>query len=466
MNKVIMVVLAAIIHFSVLSQGSSYDIRINLKGYADSIAYLGNYYGDKLALRDTCVATDGIIEFSGPEALPEGMYFLAGMKRNKLFEFLVGSDQHFYIEASISLLPEDIRFTGSEENERFYAYLDYNRRSYERIKELRSMLSALPQGDDSSMLIRTQMDMVNMEAIEYKLNIIDAYPNSVLALLFNVMREPEVPDFFTADGRHDSLAAYLYYKDHYWEYVDLGDDRFLRTPVFHRKLERYMDDVLSRHPDTLINEIDNMIAQTKEGSEMRNYLLWHFTNTYETSRVMSYDRIFVHMVDTYFTGHEYDWLHPTVQKNMENRAAQMRNVLIGSYAPSLIMGDTAMQFKSLHDIQADYIVVFFWSSTCGECKKEVDDLNDYYTTTDINLKIFAVNTDTTFSKWKDFITRKKLDWVNVNGNMSLSGDYHRLYDIYSTPVIYLLDRQKAIIAKRIAAKQVPEVISRHYKRND
>ena len=77
-----------------------------------------------------------------------------------------------------------------------------------------------------------------------------------------------------------------------------------------------------------------------------------------------------------------------------------------------------------------------------------------------------MNTDTTLSNWKGFIKRKKLDWVNVNGNLSLSGDYHRLYDIYSTPVIYLLDRQKAIVAKRITAMQVPELISRHHKRKD
>jgi len=463
MKKVILVLLAAIIQFSVFSQGSSYDIRIKVQGYTDSIAYLGNYFGDKLAISDTCTSINGEMSFNGEVPLRQGVYFLAGMKRNKMFEFLIGTDQEFSIETGMSSLPDDIAFSGSEENEHFYAYLDYNRESYARMKKLRSVLASLPPGDDSIDSVREQMELINTEGIEYKLRIAEEYPNSILALLFNVMRETDVPEFFDASGRQDSLAAYLYYKNHYWEYVDFGDDRFLRTPVFHRKMERYMDDVLPGHPDTLIKEIDNMIAQTMEGSEMRNYLLWYFTNKYETSRVMSYDMIFVHMVDTYFAEKEYDWLHPTVKRNMINRADQMRNVLIGAYAPTMVMGDTAMQFKSLRDVHADYTVVLFWSSTCGECKKEIETLDIYYDTTGIDMEIYAVNTDTIFSNWKEFIEQKELDWVNVNGNLSLSGDYHRLYDIYSTPVIYLLDEQKAIIAKRISASQLPAVINRHKK---
>ncbi len=307
------------------------------------------------------------------------------------------------------------------------------------------------------------MEIINTESIDYKIDIIKNHPNSVIALLFNIMREPEVPEFFLEDGRQDSISAYLYYRNHYWEYVDFGDDRFLRTPVFHRKLERYMNDVISGHPDTIISEIDVIIAETGPASEMRNYLLWYFTNTYETSKVMSYDKIFVHMVDTYFTDQSYDWLHPTVQQNMQNRVNQMRKVLIGAYAPALVMADTAMQFIALHQVEAEYIIVLFWSSTCGECQQEVEEINKLYKRNDVDLKIFAVNTDTTFSKWKDYIRKNELDWIHVNGNISLTGDYHELYDIYSTPVIYLLDQQKAIVAKRLAADKIPAVINRHRK---
>jgi len=465
MKKVILVLLGIVFCFSIFSQESNYNISIQLKGYTDSIAYLGNYYGDKLAISDTSSAFDGEIVFRGTEPLKQGVYFLVGMKHDKLFEFLIGDDQEFQISSSLNAPPDQTTFTGSDENELFYTYLDYNRRSYMEMKSLRSTLASLPPGNDSIPVLRAQMEDINNESIDYKLNIISKHPNSVIAVLFNVMREPEVPDFFTADGRHDSLASYLYYRKHYWEYVNIGDDRFLRTPVFSKKLERYLDEVLSGHPDTLIKEIDRMIALTDEQSEMRTYLLWHITNKYETSRVMSYDKIFVHMANTYFTDRDYEWLHPTVRKNMLNRAKQLQNVLIGSPAPPLIMGDTGMQFRSLYEVEAEYTIVLFWSSSCGECKKEVETIKEYCDSIDIDMKIYAVNTDTTSTKWKKFIERKKLDWINVNGNLSLTGDYHQLYDIYSTPVIYLLNNEKAIIAKRLSADKLPAVIDRYRDEN-
>ena len=465
MKKVTLALLAAIIHFSLTAQESSYSIHIQLDGYGDSIAYLGNYFGDKMAITDTSYVENGEMLFSGKDPLMQGVYFLVGMKRNKLFEFLIGDDQQFEINSSMSSLPNKVNFKGSDENDLFYTYLDYNKGIYNSIRALRSEQASLPPGHDSIAVIRARIDKLNEESINYKLRIIDEYPETVLALLFNVMREPEVPDFLTPDGRQDSLASYLYYRNHYWEYIDIADDRFLRTPVFHRKMELFIDEVLPGHPDTLINQIDKMIAKTSPGSEMQNYLLWYFTDKYETSRVMGYDKIFVHMVDSYFTDQDYEWLHPTVKNNMIKRANQMRNVLLGEYAPALIMGDTSMQFKNMHDIQAEYLVVFFWSSTCGECKHEAKVLDHIYKSADIDLKIYAVNTDTVFSNWKDFIVEKELDWINVNGNLSLSGDYHRTYDIYSTPVIFLLDSQKAILAKRISAEQLPGVINRHKKVN-
>ncbi len=463
MKKVCSFLISILLLFPLLAQEPAYNISVSLEGYLDSVAYLGHYYGDKLSISDTSNADNGKITFSGYEPLGEGVYFLVSIKKQKLFEFLIGDDQFFEIEAKLSSLPDEVHFKGSVENERFYNYLDYNKESYDRIRQIRSKLQSFPEGHDSIVLLKAEMEEIKQESIDYKLNIIESYPQSITSLLFNIMREPEVPDYFLKNGRQDSLSAYLYYRNHYWEHVDFADDRFLRTPVFHRKLERYMRDVLPGHPDSLISEIDIMIAATGENSEMRDYLLWYFTNTYETSKVMGYDKIFVHMVDRYFTEQAYDWLHPTVQQNMINRVDQLRNLLIGSYAPALVMADTGNQFISLHQVPAEYIILLFWSSSCGECRHEIETINDFYKNTDIDLKVFAVNSDTTFSKWKNYISKHQLDWVHVNGNISLTGNYHDIYDIYSTPVIYILDEQKAIIAKRLPAEKIPVFINRHKK---
>ena len=56
-----------------------------------------------------------------------------------------------------------------------------------------------------------------------------------------------------------------------------------------------------------------------------------------------------------------------------------------------------------------------------------------------------------------------MTWINVDGPRTLTGDYHELYDIISTPVIYLLDRKKEIIAKHLPADKVGVFLENYIK---
>ena len=67
-------------------------------------------------------------------------------------------------------------------------------------------------------------------------------------------------------------------------------------------------------------------------------------------------------------------------------------------------------------------------------------------------------------KWKKAIRDKSVPGINVNGTRSATRDFHDLYDIYGTPVIYVLDGEKNIIAKRIGADKLEEFIDNYEKR--
>jgi hypothetical protein len=75
-----------------------------------------------------------------------------------------------------------------------------------------------------------------------------------------------------------------------------------------------------------------------------------------------------------------------------------------------------------------------------------------------NLEIFGVSGDTSLVKWKEYIRKNNMPWINVNGHLSLQGNYHDLYDIHSTPVMYLLDENKKILTKRILTDQIADLI--------
>ena len=97
-------------------------------------------------------------------------------------------------------------------------------------------------------------------------------------------------------------------------------------------------------------------------------------------------------------------------------------------------------------------------------KNAVDSLKNL----NIDIKSFAVATEFDVDEWKKFLEEQKIeDWLNVadisfddEGNPLANSDWRDKYDIYSTPVVYLLDKEKRILAKRINHDQLKEIILR------
>ena len=67
--------------------------------------------------------------------------------------------------------------------------------------------------------------------------------------------------------------------------------------------------------------------------------------------------------------------------------------------------------------------------------------------------VYAVNIEDSREQWVKYIKEHKLDWINVS-NSAHQYYLKNLYDIYSTPVIYVLDENKKIVAKRLAVEDM------------
>lgn len=448
----------------VKAQDPAYRISITIPDLADTTLYLANYYGEKTYMTDTTVTdSKGRAVFEGKDTLGGGLYILA-VGRSRVLEFIVNENKEFELSTKGPDYVNNIQVKGSPENKLFFDYMSFNSEKYKEVQPLQKELKALSEDDPRYKELKDQIMDINEEVEAYKNKVIEEHPESFIAVFFKMMKDVEVPDApILENGKKDSTFAYRYYKNHYWDNMDLSDDRLLRTPVFHNKLERYFDKVLVQDVDTLIAEADKVVEMSRPNKEMFKYLVWFLTIKYETSKVMGFDEIFVHMVDKYYSTGEAYWVNPTVKENIMERADQLRNVLLGNVAPNMIMLDTNRRPVSMHNIQAKYTLLFFWDTDCGHCKKETPKLKKFYEEKgdEYGLEVFAICTDTSYSKMKKYIRQNELEWINVNGPRSLTGDYHDDYDIYSTPVMYLLDEKKVIIAKRILTDQLMDFIPKY-----
>jgi thiol-disulfide isomerase/thioredoxin len=349
---------------------------------------------------------------------------------------------------------------GSKDNEWFYDYLKSAVDLQKTSGELQERLRNAKTKNDSTAIV-DQLKTNDKKMADYRENFKREHPESFLTKIFITMPEPEIPKEIPVlpNGRKDSTFAYHYFKEHYFDNVDFSDNRLLRTPIFGAKMQKYVQDLTAQMPDSIMKTADYIVEKSRADSEMFKYCVWWFTYTYETSKIMGMDEVFVHMVEKYYmTGQAY-WMDSAQLVKITDRARKIAPNIIGNVAPELALKDSSGKWQILSKVPAKYTILVFWDPDCGHCQKELPKLKEAYDKwRDKGVKVYAVDIEVDEAKWKKFIREKNLDWINVN-DAAHQSNFRQLYDVYSTPVIYILDDKKVIRAKRIGAEQVDEFLN-------
>ncbi|MEI7490900.1 MAG: thioredoxin-like domain-containing protein [Bacteroidota bacterium] len=451
------------------SAQKGYKLQFHIKGLKDTTCLIANYYGSGTYIKDTLkLDKSGKCTYAAAADLPKGIYIFIISDKN-YFDFIIDKDMEFSIETDKANTLKSMSIKGSPDNILFYDYLKFNKQEYDKVQAFQKEMDKHSKNADSVKFLSDSIVKLNKVIIEYKLNIVRQHPESFVAFMINIMKEPEIPQApILPNGRKDSAFAYRYYRNHFWDDVSFTDDRALRTPVFHAKLVKYFDKVLPQLPDSIISEADFLIEKSRINPEMFKYMVWFFTRHYENSDIMGFDKVFVHVVNKYYVTNQTPWVDETVKKEIIKKAARMESLLIGKRPPNMIMQDTSLQLVSMYNVNAKTLLILFWDPECGNCAQEIPKLKEFYDKDQLKfgLEIYAVCTDSSMVKMKNFIKKKKMNWINVNGPRTLTGELHAQYDIISTPVIYILNEQKEIIAKRLAVDQIEKFLENYYRKKD
>ncbi|GAB4326830.1 MAG: hypothetical protein Kow00127_19640 [Bacteroidales bacterium] len=458
-KRIFLVLLIISFGFTLLAGDGGFRIELRIKNLPDTSLFLAHYYGDKTYLDDTAyLEKNGRFIFSADTLLPGGVYIVAGQNHTKYFELLIDREQNFRIETEFPDFIQHAKIKGSTDNMLFFKFLRENGLIRKGIWELQDSLKKVT-GEEARETILKRIDELNQRSDSIQRAILqEAGPESFTSVLLNAMTDPAAGDTLKKLASADSLKAYRYFKDHYWDNLNPSDERLLRTPLYHNRLSRYFSEVILQDPDTLITEIDHFVSRLNDTSECFKYVVWYLTYRFETSKIMGFDEIFVHMVDTYYSSGRAYWASASTVKTLRERAEQLRRLLIGAPAPDLILMDTLGGFKSLYAVKSPLTLVLFYEYGCSHCRKEIKELKQWDEKNSFGIRVFAVCTDTSLTGWKNFIHKENLPWVHVNATRSVTPDYHQLYDIRTTPTIYLLDEQKRIVAKRISVAQIREYL--------
>jgi len=203
-------------------------------------------------------------------------------------------------------------------------------------------------------------------------------------------------------------------------------------------------------------------------------------NYFAESKYMGMDVVYFHIAEFYYLP-DATWSSPDFLAKLEENLEKNKPTLIGQEAPDIMMReippehfamamqDTAIkrdphigQDFYINSIDAAYTILYFWEADCGHCKKATPELYEVYERLkEKNVEVIAVHVINSIEgkeKWIDFVNEHGMeDWINCWS--PYSNEFRTIYNLQSYPQLFIIDRDKKIVAKRITPEQAEEIIN-------
>ena len=433
--------------------------------YAGDTVYLADHNIGGKYLRDTAVIDkNGVANFIGTKKLQRGMYLFVFPKKRDYFEFIIDDDLDFQIDFDTAWSTRDyyksMNVAGSVENA---AFVEYQKGKVAVIEKLMAIDEVMEADSMAPQSTKDSLNAIREQYLNEKGNYDSAYvikyPGHLLSKFLVAMINIPYPEVFPTlpDGTKDSTFPLRWYKKHYLDHMDFGDDGLLRMPVniVKQRLDFYFDKIIVPDADTCMMVAEKLLDQCKNTIEMEKYLIWYLTNRFESSNIMGLDRAFVRMaMSTYCQGKSWWVDSATINKMCEN-AFRRAHTLIGETAPELELKDIKGNWINTQKIRGPYVVMIFWDPTCGHCKEVMPKLAKIYEANkDKGWKVIALSSGDKKKEWEEYYnTHPETQAFThlIRGEVQSQKYADALYSYYvvSSPTIYVLDADRKIVANRI-----------------
>ncbi len=124
---------------------------------------------------------------------------------------------------------------------------------------------------------------------------------------------------------------------------------------------------------------------------------------------------------------------------------------VGQVAPDIEMADIEGNTRKLSDLRGKVVLIDFWASWCGPCRRENPNVVKAYAEyKDKGFEVFSVSLDKTPDRWAAAIEQDGLVWDNhVSDLKGWQNAAAKLYDVHSIPATFLIDQEGKVVASNL-----------------
>ncbi|WBM74774.1 TlpA family protein disulfide reductase [Saprospira grandis] len=378
--------------------------------------------------------------YSYSGSLEEGNYYL-GTSLNQMRPLYLGNEKKVILTG----VCEDINayeIKKSKTNQAFVAMLDSIR---EQSASFFALVSAYKQNVNEPKVL-ADLDK-KLEALDYRRK------SYLLAL------KKEQPELAKIVG----LYTYLSYQNNkssaeqregdylaqtYFQFTDLSDGTFKRIPFFYEAIKSYATNVsrVGLSAEEVQNYLDKTLdAVGQESPHHQSALLGVAFGLLSAQQ----KELFVQYAERYqkIHGGKSEVLDNFIQQQI----IQVRGAApIGGLAPDFEVATPEGKMLKLSDLRGKVLLVDFWASWCGPCRRENPNVRKVYEKyKDQGFEILGVSLDNNRDRWLKAIEKDGLDWYHVSDLKGWSSAPAKLYGVRGIPFTLLLDAEGRVLAKNL-----------------
>ncbi|MFB6340232.1 TlpA family protein disulfide reductase [Saccharicrinis sp. FJH62] len=448
-----------------------YDIEIRTNGWKDTTMILGYYYqGEDMLVADTFnIDKHGKAIIKSDTLLPNGIY-TAYFPNKTFFDILLGQDQTLTISVDTADFINSQVIKGSSESEAFAAYHKFMQGMQKKRTDLISHYRPLIQNKDSLAVAKQKLQELNDKVSEkwdtdYK-KYQGTFYGTIIKSFIPVKYEPEqTPEYKALSDSVKALKRYYFEANHYFDNTDLTEPGLWRTSFYKERITHYLDKVLIPQPDSITPYALRLIQESKPDKTCFRFMATTVLNFAVKSDIMGMESLSVAVSKKYYLNEDAYWADSTLLSKLAELVAKEEHTLLGKTAPDLVMEDWQEGYKSLHQVDAPYTILIFFEPNCSHCKVIVPEVYEkiWKKYEDKGLAVYCVYTQTNREEWEKFINDKELyGWTHVWDPYNQT-NFRYYYDVSVTPRIFLLDKDKKIIGKKLGVETLDLMLDRLYR---
>lgn len=444
-------------------KNSGYKIEISIPKSAGNILHLAAFSdGVPYSIDSVMVSSKGKAVFKSDKQLPQGQYLLY-KKPDVQMEILVGNEQSNIRIALDENNLQNSKVEGSKDTKLFWEYIRYINQNNEELSKLNQKLDKTDNLQEKEELWD---ELVSKEKhlLQYMHSQVQQHQGTWFASFLKGSISIALPISKPA-SMEDVNTNNAYNRKHYFDNIDFDDSRLWNTNYFPRMINEYLSQLIPQIPDTVANETSMLVAKTVNDSTAFEKMLSYTLNNAMQSKYMGMENVWAKLAEDYILNKNLSWIEKEKEAQIRSLYEVLKFNRIGMEATNIqaisVDGDTI----NTNDTSSDFTVLFFYNTTCSHCKQTINILrSQIFPKYKANqLSVIAFNIDSNEQAWKSYVKDNKLsEWINCF-DPAYKSAYWMYYDTSSVPMIYVLDKNKRIIARKIDGENLEKLLGYYIK---